>query len=429
MEMISTVAEFVGANPSAVVTGERRLPNNNNYFIGNNPEKWYTDVPNYQEVVYKGIYPGIDLQYHFIENTLKYDFIVYSGGDPDTILIRYDGVDNMRVTSDGDLAIETRFGLFSEKSPVIYQEINGIKQGIIGRYEPRQPNSFGFAIEDEYNPLYPLVIDPTLAYSTYLGGTYYDEGLGIAVDDGNAYITGYTNSPDFPTTPQAYDRTYNGQYDVFVSKLPLAGNALIYSTYLGGTNNERGHDIAVDDGNAYITGGTWSSDFPTTLGAYDTTYNGYCDVFVTKLSPYGSILIYSTYLGGTSSDYGYGIAVAGGNASITGATYSSDFDFPITPGAYDTTYNGYSDAFVTQFRPAGNALAYSTYLGGIGYDYGYGIAVADGNAYITGGTNSSNFPTLGAYNPTYNGGYDVFVTKFPRYWQLPYLQYLPRRNP
>jgi len=422
-EMISVVTEFVGANKNGIVTGEQRLPYNNNYFIGNNPEQWYTDVPNYQEVVYKGIYPGIDLQYHFIENTLKYDFIVYSGGDPDMILIRYDGVDNMRVTSDGDLAIETRFGQLSEKSPVIYQEINGIKQGIMGRYEPRQPNSFGFAIEDEYNPLYPLIIDPTLAYSTYLGGTIYDEGLGIAVDDGNAYITGYTNSPDFPTTLGVWDRTYNGGYDVFVTKLSPAGDILIYSTYLGGTNNERGHDIAVDDGNAYITGGTWSYDFPTTLGAYDTTQNGYCDAFVTKLSPDGNILIYSTFLGGTSSDYGYGIAVADGNASITGATYSSDF--PTTPGVNGTTYNGYCDAFVTKFRPAGNILTYSTYLGGTHYDYGYGIAVADGNAYITGGTNSSNFPTTpGAYDRTYNGYYDAFVTKLSRAGTLIYSTYL-----
>ena len=411
-EMISVVTEFVGANKNGIVTGEQRLPYNNNYFIGNNPEQWYTDVPNYQEVVYKGIYPGIDLRYHFIENTLKYDFIVYSGGDPDTILIRYDGVDNIRVTSDGNIDMETRFGMLSEKSPVIYQEINGIKQGIMGRYELRQPNSFGFAIEDEYNPLYPLVIDPTLAYSTYLGGTNYEEGLSIAVDStGNAYVTGYTNSSDFPTTPGAYDTTYNGVYDAFVSKLSPAGNTLVYSTYLGGSNLDGGFGIAVDgDGNAYITGATQSFNFPV-VNPYDGTWNGENDAFMTKLSPAGNTLVYSTYLGGTNDDWAYSIAIDNArNAYITGTTES--FNFPVV-NPYDGALNGGYDAFVTKLSPLGNTLVYSTYLGGNEDEEGRGITVDDaGNAYITGETASYNFPVVNPYDGTQNGPNDAFVSKF-----------------
>jgi len=408
-EMISVVTEFIGVNKNGIVNGEQRLTYNNNYFIGNNPEQWYTDVPNYQEVVYESIYPGIDLRYHFIENTLKYDFIVYSGGNLDTILIRYDGVDNMRVTPDGDIAMETRFGMLSEKSPVIFQEINGIKQGIMGRYELRQPNSFGFTIEDEFNPLYPLVIDPTLAYSTYLGGTNKEEGFGIAVDGaGSAYVTGYTESFDFPVV-NPYDGTFNGGWDVFVSKLSPPGNTLVYSTYLGGTGYDFGYSIAVDgDGNAYIAGGT-SSDFPV-VNPYDGTWNGGYDAFVTKLSTAGNTLVYSTYLGGYNDDWGISIAIDNArNAYITGTTES--FNFPVV-NSYDSTLNGGYDAFVSKLSYAGNILVYSTYLGGINGEEGRGIAVDDaGNAYITGGTWSFNFPVVNPYDGTFNGGYDAFVSK------------------
>ena len=255
-----------------------------------------------------------------------------------------------------------------------------------------------------------------LVYSTYLGGTSVENGNGIAVDAaGNAYVTGTTLSTDFPTTPGAYQTASGGGEDAFVTKLNATGTALVYSTYLGGSGSDDGLGIAVDAaGNAYATGQTASTNFPTTTGAYQTTFGGVEDAFVAKLNATGTALVYSTYLGGTGFDIGIGIAVdTAGSAYVTGVTESTDF--PTTPGAFQTIYGGGEDAFVTKLNPTGTALVYSTYLGGSGLDGGNGIAVdAAGNAYVTGATGSPDFPTTpGAFQTTYGGGiYDAFVTKF-----------------
>src|SRR5439155_1546373 len=211
---------------------------------------------------------------------------------------------------------------------------------------------------------------------------------------GNAYVTGLTDSADFPTTAGAFATSANGCDDAFVTKLNPLGTSLLYSTYLGGSGADEGLGIAVDGaGNAYVTGQTGSTDFPTTAGAFATSFNGGDDAFVTKLNPLGTGLLYSTYLGGSGADEGLGIAVDGaGNAYVTGETDSTDF--PTTAGAFDTSANGGFDAFVTKLNPLGTSLLYSTYLGGSGSDCGSGIAVdGAGNAYVTGSTGSANFPT------------------------------------
>jgi len=256
-----------------------------------------------------------------------------------------------------------------------------------------------------------------LVYSTYLGGGGDDEGAGIAVDPGgNAYVTGLTDSTNFPITPGAYQTTTGGggNWDAFVTKLNVSGSGLVYSTYLGGSGDDRGDGIAIDgSGNAYVTGGTVSVNFPTTRGAYKTTYDGtgYWNAFVSKLNPLGSGLVYSTYLGGTWDAEGSGIAIDGsGNAYVTGEAGSG---FSTTPGGYQTTLGGESNAFVTKLNVSGSGLVYSTFLGGSGTDPGYGIAVdSNGNAYITGST-ASGFPTTpGAYQTTFGeGNYDAFVSK------------------
>jgi uncharacterized repeat protein (TIGR01451 family) len=254
-----------------------------------------------------------------------------------------------------------------------------------------------------------------LIYATFLGGSSTDCGYGIAVDGGgNAYVTGYTFSSDFPTTPGAFDTTFNGgEHDAFVAKLNAAGSGLAYAIFLGGSSygGDFGHDIAVEaSGAAYVTGYTFSSDFPTTPGAFDTIHNGGRDAFVVKLNAAGSALIYATFLGGSDWDEGYGIAVDwAGSAYMTGYTESSDF--PTTPGAFDRTHNGGDDAFVVKLNPAGSS--YATFLGGSSSDGGYGIAIdASGAAYVTGSTNSYNFPTTpGAFDTTHNGSGDAFVTK------------------
>jgi hypothetical protein len=303
------------------------------------------------------------------------------------------------------------------------------------------------AFDPSYNggkyDAFVVKLDPngsSLLYSTFIGGSDYDSGYGIAVDGGgNAYVTGGTRSSDFPTTPEAFDRSYNGGYlwwgDAFVIKLNPDGSSLSYGTFIGGSNADFGLGIAVDrGGNAYVTGGAGSSDFPKSEGAFDPSHNGgHFDAFAVKFNPNGSSLLYGTFIGGSYSDYGYGIAVdGGGNAYVTGVTWSSDF--PTTPEAFDPTcgtdgncnYDGtyYSDAFVVKLNPTGSSLFYGTFIGGSYSDYGRGIAVdGGGNAYVTGHTDSSDFPTTpGAFDPTcgtdgncnYDGTYyysDAFVVK------------------
>ncbi|MEE8575292.1 MAG: SBBP repeat-containing protein, partial [Thermodesulfobacteriota bacterium] len=252
-----------------------------------------------------------------------------------------------------------------------------------------------------------------LTYSTYLGGAATDEGNGIVVDSSNnAYVTGQTYSSDFPTA-SPIDIALSGSSDAFVTKINEAGSALTYSTYLGGSGGEEGHAVDVDStGAAYVTGGTLSTDFPTASAIYGSlTGFGNYDVFITKLNASGSALTYSTYLGGSSSEQGYGIAVdSSGSAYVTGYTYSNDFP---TVSAIYGSYGGSNDAFVTMVNAAGSALAFSTYLGGTGEDWGHGLAIdSSGSAYIIGFTESSDFPTVSAIDGTFNGGTrDAFVAK------------------
>jgi len=401
-------AKFIGADPHVDIVGESRLPHNCNYFLGNDPGKWATDVPNYSSVIYQGIYPGIDLKYHGNGTGLKYDFIVNPGADISWIGIKYDGAENLSIASHGELEAVTSFGPIHENIPAIYQPIDGHKIRVEGRYILRAEGIYGFEIDD-YNPNYPLVIDPALIYSTYLGGNSYDCGHDIALDgSGCAYVTGFTYSVNFPSV-NPYDGSLDGSYDAFVSKLSPAGNSLIYSTYLGGNDRDEGRGVAIDvSGSAYVTGLTYSNDFPT-QNPYQT-YHGNIDAFITKLSPSGNSLVYSTYLGGSAEDDGLDIALGNDNcAYLTGKTYSTNF--PVQ-NPYQTTYHGGVDAFVTKLSSAGNSLVYSTYLGGSLEDDGNGITVdGSGHAYVAGGTWSANFPIQNPFQVD-QGSVDGFVTMF-----------------
>jgi hypothetical protein len=415
---------LVGAARKPAVSGLDELPGKSNYFIGKDPSKWRGNVPTYAKVHYRNVYPGIDLVYYGNQRQLEYDLVVTPGADPKKIVLGFKGADKLGIDAQGDLVLHTKGGDIRQHKPVVYQEIGGSRKQIDGRYLIKGRNRVGFKLA-AYDRGRPLVIDPVLAlaYSTYLGGSFGDEGSGIAVDAaGNAYVTGDTGSINFPTTPGAFNTTTNGQSaQAFVTKLDPTGSTLVYSTYLGGSGGASGTGIAVDSqGNAYVTGTTLSTDFPTTAGAFQTTSRGSTEVFVTKLDPTGSALVYSTYLGGTGQDTGAGIAVDGsGSTYVTGTTASSDF--PTTSGAAQpvfagpgATVNGVSgDAFVTKLDPTGSTLAYSTYLGGADRDVGSGIAVdATGKAYVTGATESVAFPTTpGAFQPIFGGGVDAFVTK------------------
>jgi Bacterial Ig-like domain (group 3)/Beta-propeller repeat len=414
------------ASLAAKVTGQDELAGTSNYFTGNDPAKWRTNVPTYAKVKYEGIYPGVDLVYYGNQRQLEYDFIVAPGADPRRIAFDVTGAKRIRRGAQGDLVFKVGEGEIRWHKPVVYQEKDGTRQEIAAHYATDK-NRVAFEVA-KYDTSRPLYIDP-LIYSTYLGGSGQDIGQGIAVDSaGNAYVTGQTYSTNFPTTPGAFQTACNGN-STFVAKFNPTGSALVYSTYLCGGP---GRGIAVDSaGNAYVAGAA-GPGFPITPGAFQTVCkNGSC-AYLTKLNPAGSALVYSTYLGGSVQDQAFGIAVdSAGNAYITGQTYSTDF--PITPGAFQTACDGgsncyaYGDAFVAKISPDGSSLVYSTFLGGSFVDYGQGITVdSSGNAYVVGITSSSDFPTMNPLQPNLRG-YDgsAFVTKLnPTGSALVYSTYL-----
>ncbi len=405
--------QIVGGNPQAQATATDQLPGITNYFIGNDPNEWHTNIASFGRVEYDEVYPGIDLAYYGNNGKLEYDFIVSPGVDPSAIGLDFAGADGMEINTQGDLVIHTAVGDVVQQKPFTYQDVSGSRQEVASGYV-MDGNTVHFEVEN-YDQSLPIVIDPVVGieYSTFLGGTGADSGNAIALDaSGNAYVTGSTTSANFPTTAGVFDLTFNGVGDAFVTKLNATGSGLVYSTYFGGSADDYGIDISLDSSNnAYVTGSTSSTNFPSSVGAFDTTFNGVEDAFVTKLNASGSAVTYSTFLGGAGNDYGHGISVdSGGVAHLTGAASST---FPTTPGALDTTYNGLTwDVFVSKLNPSGSGLAYSTFLGGNGDDVGFDIVVdGSGNFYATGISCSPNYPiVLGSFDDT-NVGCDAFVTK------------------
>jgi len=417
---------LVGGNRKAAVAGERALPNKSHYFSGRRPSGWRTDVPNYAQVRYDEVYPGVDMVYYGNQGQLEYDFVVAPGADPKQIGLAFSGVRGVRIDKRGDLLLKTPAGEVRQQRPFIYQEVAGVRKQIQGKYillpgsklETRNSKletpRVGFEVA-AYDARKPLVIDPTLTFATYLGGDGADQGLGIAVDAfGSAYVTGTTASGSFPVQ-NPINEAPGGGLDVFVSKLNATGSALVYSTFLGGGGQDRGNSIAVDAaGNAYVTGITVSDDFPVTDGALDTSFNGVQDAFVTQISRAGSALIYSTYLGGNGQDFATDIALdVADSAYVTGHTESTDL--VTSSEAPQGTYTGGSlDAFAVKINPAGTALVYATYLGGNGVDLGASIAVDPaGSAYVAGSTGSTNFPTTAnaASRQFAGGNQDAFLTR------------------
>jgi len=406
-----------GANPAPQIEGLEPLPSTSNYFTGSDPEKWRTNVPSYGRVRYADVYPGIDLIYYGEQRRLEYDFVVAPGSDADAIRVAFAGIQGFEITSMGDLLLHTAGGDLRQSRPFAYQETNGDREPVSIDYVPLGLNSVGFELGD-YDHSRPVIIDPILAFSTYLGGSGFDQGYAIDVDSlGNSYVTGQTAAIDFPVTGGAFQTNYGGG-DAFVAKLNPSGSALVYATYLNGAS---GNGIAVDSaGNAYVTGEAGPTSFPTTAGAFQTSPLGY-DAFITKLNAAGSALVYSARFGGNLDDFSRAIALdSAGNAYITGWTVcrSTVCTFP-TVNAFQPNYaGGNNDAFVTKIDSTGSALAYSTYLGGGKVingteDWGEGIAVdSAGSAYVTGYTYAPDFPVTGGAFDTQRAGLDAFVTKF-----------------
>ena len=422
---VAVYMRLAGANQRAVSEASFEQAHRTNYLLGSNKDEWVTGVPNYAQVRTSGVYPGVDLVWRADANgDLSYDLEIGSGAEPGQMAWEIEGADGVEITPEGGLVIKSKYGDVHPKKPIASRSSDGspIMEGRYILLERSKTGAFrvGFEIAEHFPQEAPKQAAPAgtggLQYSTYIGGGGAEIGRQIAIDSsGSSYVISDTNFTNFPTTPGVFDPNYSGTgFDAVVAKLNPAGSGLVYSTHLGGTLTDQPTDIKVDAaGNAYVSGVTLSTDFPTTAGAYDPTYNGTgVDSFVTKLNADGTALVYSTYLGGAAAgDWAYGLALnSDGNVYVSGISDSSDF--PITAGVYDSTPA--SDSFfVTKLDPAGAALVYSTFLAAGGtFDCNIAIDTA-GNAYVSGDTLSGLFPTTaGAFDTTFGGGlFDGFVAK------------------
>jgi hypothetical protein len=416
---------LIGARANARATGTARLPGKVSYLIGTDRAGWRTGIPTFAKVRYDDVYRGVDqVFYGTREGKLEYDFVVSPHVDTDRIAIGFDGVRGLSLDRRGNLLVRLGGRTIVQAKPLAYQIVRGAKRPVDAAYTIQGPRRVGFQV-GHYDRSLPLVIDPVLLYSTYFGGSAGELGNGVAVDDaGSAYITGTTSSTDLPLL-NPFQQVKRGFQDVYVTKLNASGSAILYSTYLGGGSGPSGeiaHGIVVDAaGSAYVTGVTGSSDFPTTPGSLQPTYQGQEDGFVTKLSADGSELVYSTYLGGSDGlDIGRDLVLdSAGNAYVTGDTDAADF--PTTPGAYQPACGpgfGCSDAFLAKLDPTGSSLVWSTFLGAANNESGNDVALYDdAEPYLVGTTDSPGFPTTpGAFQQTCVGceflRSDAFVTRF-----------------
>jgi hypothetical protein len=402
--------KFFGANPSPKIRGQEKLAGRTDFFRGSDSKNWLTNVPSYARVTYESVYPGVDLTFYGNHSHLEYDFVVAPGASPESIALDVSGAQRIETSAQGNIVIRAGTGSVQLEKPHVYQERNGERIEVAGNYVVSPDRRIRFSVGN-YDRTEPLVIDPILNYSIFLGGSADDIGFGIAIDGkGNAYVTGETFSTDFPTTANAFSKTHgtgiaNGA--VFVTQLNPTGTAVLYSTYLSGSGGEGGFAIALDSSNnIYVTGQTMSIDFPTTANALKPgplAANLHGMAFLSVINPAASgaaSLIYSTNLGGTGGDIGFGIATdANQNAYIVGATLSADF--PQMNGiqnALNSPMGG--NAFLTRIdttKSSAASLIFSSWVGGSGAsgDLAHSVAVnsSNSNAYLTGSTTSADFPT------------------------------------
>ncbi|MEP6920076.1 MAG: carboxypeptidase regulatory-like domain-containing protein [bacterium] len=391
-----------GADTAAgSIQGAEELAGKVNYFYGPDPEKWSPDHSTYGKVSYNKVYPGIDLVFYGTQQQLEYDLVVAPGADPGLIQIAFEGADGISVDKKGNLLLKTGAGDIQQNRPTIFQEVDGVKKEVKGNYTLRQGNKIGFRVS-HYNRRKPLIIDPILKYLSFVNGS--GEGIGITTDPaGNTYFTGNVDDNNLNATPGAFQIATAGGLDTFVTKLNPTGHSVVYTTYLGGPNDDYANGITVDAaGNAYIAGAAGAS-FPTTAGAFQTTFGGYLDSFITKLNPTGSALVFSTLLGGNGTDEADNLIVdSAGAIYVSGLAGSSNM--PTTAGAFRTTYAGGDDGYAAKLNATGTALNYLTYIGGGGFDYPIHMAAdSAGNVYLGGQTSSLNFPTQNPLQPSIGG--------------------------
>jgi len=443
-----SILEFnlMGATQNPMIVGENEQTGRVNYFIGKDPKGWHTNVPTYARVRYKNVYPGIDLVYYGNHRQLEYDFEVSASANPNLIQFEIKGANQIQLDHSGNLILTINGGDLHFESPVVYQQSQGKRLPLQGGYVLKDATHVGFSVA-HFDPTKPLVIDPVLVYSTYLGGRGDDEPHGIAIDStGSIYVAGDTDSPDFPGT--SVSSLYFGMAHAFVAKLNASGSSLVYADYLGGDAADAASALVLDSADeVYLTGITSSDDFPTVL-PYQAALLGTNNAFLSKMSADGSTLLYSSYLGGNGSDESTSIALnTSGNIVVGGLTSSTNFPVAnpfqsfMLPNQGEV-YGNYG--FLTEFSSTGASLAYSTYFGGSSmvvqtcwngpcwfppFSIITGLALdAGGNAYVAGYTNTYDFPvSTGAYNTTNTIGNNTavgFVSKFDTSGSLAYSSYL-----
>ncbi len=425
---------WLNARDHARILPGRRLPGIYNYLIGRQPEQWILGVPRYSQALVPHLYRGVALVYYYRQKQLEFNLTLQPGVRLSRIRFQLGGAARIRLDRHGDLRVGSGSQGLRLQRPIAYQWKRGRRQRIAAGYLPLGRNSYGFWL-GHYDPRLPVILDPVLAYATYLGGSGQDTGAAIATDSGgNIYVVGQTNSANFPVTAGAFQSSLSsGQVAAYIAKLNAGGTALDYATFIGGNGQTDALGVAVDSSGAvYMAGMTSATNFPVTAGAVQTTYGGGAfDAFALKLDSAGSGLVYATYLGGAGDDVANAIAInAAGDAWIAGGTDSSDF--PVTSGALQThAPGGGGDGFIAEVNASGTGLAYSTFLGGSAQDFIYALAVdANGDAFVTGTTTSTDFPTTpGAYQPTFaasaSGMGDGFVAELvPSGAALVYSTYL-----
>ncbi|HEX8769297.1 MAG TPA: SBBP repeat-containing protein [Acidimicrobiales bacterium] len=425
-----------GRNPEPVVQSRQPLASTTNYFLGDDPAHWRAGVSSFGVVAYQGVWPGVDAVWHGRQQQLEVDFVVAPGADAGAVAMHLGGADHLVVDREGKLVMTIGGREVRLDAPTLYQDGGDGRRRIDGAFDLRGPHDVGFRV-GAHDPALPLVIDPVLVTATYLGGSGSDSAYGVAIDgDGNVYVTGSTESSDFPSEGpvQPHLVEANGiRTDAFVTKLNAAGTTLVYSTFLGGQGHDIGYGIAVGaDDSPYVTGSTDSSDFPVAKPFKKNYGGGATDAFITKLGPQGAVIDYSTYLGGGGADIARGIALdQAGDAVVAGSTSSADF--PTAKAVQGTLRKpDDTDAFVAKITPPGADVIYSTFLGGTGSDHALAVAVdGQGAAYVTGDTSSTDFPTSNPLQSQANGGgsassaTDVFITKLdPSGASLAYSTYL-----
>jgi hypothetical protein len=397
---------LAGASASPRLEGTGELPGRSNYLLGNDPNAWRAGAA-YAGVRYTGVYPGVDLVYYGRDGRVEYDFVVAPGADPRAIRMRFSGAESVEIDAAGALVLATPAGHVRHEAPRVYQTGEGGVRRVVGRYAMLGDAEVGFEL-GAYDPSLPLVVDPVLAFASFVGGSGRDFGRSIAVAGSSVYVAGYTTSADFPT--RGGIQPHGGGFDVFVAKMNESSPIPEYATYVGGSDTDIGLRVAVDAaGAAWVVGYTNSSDFPLRAPLVGESRN--YDAFAFKLDATGSDLLFSTYFGGTSVDYGYGVALdAAGNAYVAGSTASSDLP---TKGAFQPALGGQSDGFVAKIAASGSSLLYASFVGGEADEACVGGVAVDaaGSAYLTGYTRSIGFPLVDPIQPYFGIGDDLFVAK------------------